>query len=309
MRRGGRAWLVAAALALCPGCAPPALEGEPVWIPIEALDGALAAEVGAPPEEAEPLPRAAALEPLRLVTFNLEKAPDVAALATAMAEQPSLARAAVFVVQEIESHPGEGSSQAARLATALALHHVYVPNFETDDGGSHGLAILSALPIADVNVMRLPRADVPYSGAPRIAIRADLELDGQVIRLVNLHLDTTMNVGERLVHLRPAVIDHPDPVIVAGDFNTMPFAWGGDVVPAVPASSAVDTDQAPVIDEFMAALGFDAPTAALGATQQKYGVESRLDSIYLRGVGSAGGAVEREVELSDHYPLWLDVAR
>ena len=54
-------------------------------------------------------------------------------------------------------------------------------------------------------------------------------------------------------------------------------------------------------------LGFAAPTANVGPTERKYGVESRLDAIYTRGLIVGEGHVERSVAGSDHWPVWVDV--
>jgi endonuclease/exonuclease/phosphatase family metal-dependent hydrolase len=213
--------------------------------------------------------------------------------------------AGVLLLQEIESYPEEGACRASRLAERLGMAYAYAPARGKGDG-THGLAILSAFPIEDLEVMWLPEADVPRTGAPRIAIQADVVLDGgRRLHVVDLHLDTTLNVGERLVHLRPAVIDPPDPIVVGGDFNTNDFAWAGDAVPLLPLDSAIDTAQAPAVDELMDALGYAAPTAALGPTEERLGVESRLDSIYVRGVTAVDAGVARDGSVSDHWPLWL----
>ena len=65
-----------------------------------------------------------------------------------------------------------------------------------------------------------------------------------------------------------------DVVIVAGDFNTSPFMWAEGNVPLVPTAQVVDTDQAPMLDDYMSRLGYATPTAEVGPTERKYGVEA-----------------------------------
>jgi endonuclease/exonuclease/phosphatase family metal-dependent hydrolase len=291
--------------ALCAACGidltPPA-----EWTPWEAIDPPLQPELGAPPLEPASSQRAVSIDPLRVVTYNVATGVTLDEVGEALAADPELATAGLLLLQELESYPGEGASRAAILAERLGLAYAYIPSREKKDG-THGLAILSAFPIDGLAVMVLPDAGVPLTGAVRIAARADVHIEGRVVAIVDLHLDTSLNIGERMVELRPAVIDQPDAVIVAGDFNTNDFIWADGAVPLTPVASAVDTEQAPMIDEFMARLGYQAPTAGFGPTESHLGVESRLDSIYVRGYPTGAGGVVRSVDASDHWPVWLDV--
>ena len=240
---------------------------------------------------------------LRVVTFNVEEGKDVLAIAAAIRENPELSRGDVFLLQEEEDHPGEGGARAARLAQALGLDFVYVPARVKGDG-THGLAILSVYPLEDVEEMRLP---YNRTGRQRIAVRAQVVVGGERLQLVDVHLETLLNVTDHLVQLRPAVIDLPDAALVAGDFNSNRFISVDDKLPILPNTAIADTEQAPIMDEFMHNLGFDTPAADVGDTERMYGVSSRLDAIYTRGLTVTPARVERGVDVSDHWPVWLDV--
>lgn len=290
-----------AALGLLTACS---LELGPsgTWIDASELTGAFAPELMQPPEVA-----LAARGRLRVTTFNVERGANVAGLAREITTAPGIAATDVLLVQEIESYPDEGSSRASQLAAALGMGYVYAPE-RIQGSGTHGPAILSHWPLERVQVMKLPFADQPWSRAPRIALAADVRVRGFVLRVIDVHLDTRINIGERILQLRPAVLDAPAPVIVGGDFNTNPYAWLGEAVPDVPTSSIVDTDQASALDDYMRHIDYDTPTAALGPTVDFEGVlDARLDSIYTRGIASEPGAVERGVTISDHFPLFIDV--
>jgi len=276
--------------------------GDPgVWLSSAAWAGA---ELGPPPLPAAPPER------LRIVTFNVHFGADVDALAQAIRDNPRLAAAQVLFVQEIESHPGEGGSRASRLAGALGMGYAYLPSRDEGDG-THGLALLSTLPFAGVEVMVLPHVDLLVRPRPRIAVAAGVPLaGGGTLRLVNVHLDTRLNITDRLRQLRPAVVDAPTPVIAGGDLNTMPYLWAEGSVPLTSVESVAGTEQATLVDDFMDALGFAAPTADLGTTQFSSELiqELRLDSLYTRGLTATPGGVEREVDVSDHWPVWIEVA-
>lgn len=292
----GACWIALAAA----GCATE-LGPSAEWIDAAARGGDFAPELQAAPRMLAPVTR------VRIVTFNVEKGADVEGLARAISTTPALAAADVFLLQEIEAHPGEGGSRAGRLAAALGMGYAYTPE-RVEGDGTHGPAILSRWPLERVQVMELPYAELAFSSAPRIALGADVRVGELALRLIDLHLDTRLNVGKRILQMRPAVLDAEWPTIVGGDLNTNPYAWAGDSLPDVPASSVVDTDQAPAIDDYMRHIAYDTPTAGLGPTQSFGGVvAARLDALYTRGVVAIPGAVERGVTLSDHFPLFIDV--
>lgn len=263
------------------------------WVAIEDIDGLLRPEQSPPPASAMPG------RDLRLTTYNVEYGEDVDALASALAGRD------ILFIQEIDSFPGEGRSRAARLAEALAMGYVYAPARPKFDG-THGIAILSRFPLENAQVMELPFADLMFGGRRRIALSADLRVGDVLLKLICVHLDTSMNATDRIVQLRPAVLEAPTPVIVAGDFNTNAYLWLGRL-PDVPAQTGLDADQSIILDDYMAALGFQAPTASFGQTITSTLYRLRLDSIFIRGLSGDEGGVDRDVTLSDHYPLWLNV--
>lgn len=272
------------------------------WIDAADILGPMAPEL-----VASPMVPLAAPAQVRVVSFNVEKGADVDGLARAIRATPGLAEGGILLLQEIESHPGEAGSRASRLAAALGMGYVYAPE-RVEGDGTHGPAILSPWPLRRVQIMELPYADLAVSKAPRIALAAEVVIGDQVLHVIDLHLDTRLNAIERILQMRPAVLDAPWPTIVGGDLNTNPFAWAGDTLPQLPAGTVVDSDQAPVIDDYMRHLDYATPTAALGPTLRFAGlIDTRLDAIYTRGVASVPGAVERTVTLSDHWPLWIDV--
>lgn len=253
-------------------------------------------------QRAAPGPSFAAGNTLRVVTYNVEYGPDPEGAAQALLDSPALSSAGVVLLQEIESYPAEGSSRAARFAEALGFGYVYVPARDVADGGTHGLAIASAYPISDVEKMDLPEAS--NKTQHRIAIRATLDLAGHAVQVIDVHLDTKLDAAQRIAQLSPVIVGAPDQILVAGDFNTSWVEWVGGSVPVL--SSAGASDQAPIIESYMRAQGFDAPTADSGPTEHMYGLEQRLDAIYTRGETATFGGVEH-VGPSDHWPMWIDL--
>jgi endonuclease/exonuclease/phosphatase family metal-dependent hydrolase len=285
---------------VCAGCGQAIGDPGP-WTPIEDITGAFAPRAGAPPPGA---PVFAASGTIRVVSFNIARGADPVGLAAALRAEPAVASADVWLIQETEDHAEEGAPRAELLAGALAAGWVYAPA-RYKEGGTHGLAILSRFPIEAVEVMALPHAS---GGLARIAMAADIAFGGSVLRVVNVHLDTRLNITDRILQLRPALLDLPPAVVVGGDLNTNPYRWEAGTLPVVPQETIVDTDQAPILDDYVRHLGFATPTAGSGPTEEMYGIESRLDAIFTRDLATGATEVERGVTGSDHWPLWLDVA-
>lgn len=272
------------------------------WVPIEQIAGQLAAETGAMPAANRMLPR----DSLRVVTYNVdEENPDLepAQLAAAIADDPALARADVFLLQEEEAHPEEGRSRTSKLAELLGLAYVYVPSHPKGTG-THGLAILSAYPITNVEKM-----DLPLAGPDRrIAVSANILVGDRSLHVIDVYLEACASGVKRIAQLSPAVDALTDPVLVTGDFN---MTWveflSGPPEPCVPILSGTSaSDQATVVDSYMGALGFDEPAAHVGPTAHAFGLDVRLDGIYPRGLAYSFGGLER-VGPSDHWPMWIDV--
>jgi endonuclease/exonuclease/phosphatase family metal-dependent hydrolase len=288
-------------LGLCTGCLDVDIATEAQWIAVDQIGGVLAASSGERPVPFR-VPVSAA-GTLRVATYNVEMGGGADGLAAAIEGDPALAAADVFLLQEEEAYPSEPAPRVAHLAGALGAGWYYVPA-RVKGEGTHGLGIVSRYPIEDVEVMALPLASV---GHPRIAVSAVIVVDGLRVRIVNVHLDATLNIRDRILQLRPVVLDLPTPILVGGDFNTSPYLWEDGQVPVVPPAQVVSTDQAPQLDDYMRGLGFDTPAADVGPTEEKFGVSCRLDAFFTRGLSVTPATVERDVAGSDHWPLWFDV--
>lgn len=289
-----------ALLLLAPACGMDL--GDPaVWIPTETIEGRMAAELGTAPPLRSALPSSG--DRIRVVTYNIDMGRDPERVAAELLADPELATADVWLLQEEEWYPGEGTTRASRLAEGLGMGWLYVPSKEKGDG-THGLAVVSRFPIENAEMMTLPILD---DWTRRIAVRADLVIGETRLPIVDLHLETRMNIRDRILHIRPAVIDLPERVIVAGDMNTNPFLWEEGSFPIVPSGQIADTDQAPLLDGYMRGLGFATPAADAGPTEVHLGVESRLDAIFTRGLDVTEATVERGITASDHWPVWADV--
>lgn len=289
-------WLVLATLA---GCVDVGDSGGP-WTPLAAIEGELAAEIGPPPA-----PRDPPTETLRVVTWNVHRGPDIDSLADEIARSTEVARADVLLVQEIEAYPSEGATRASRLAAALAMTWVYVPARSEGDG-THGLAMFSRYPLADVTKRELPFLESSFNERNRIAVGADVVLGERRVRVVDVHLDVRIGAVDRVRQLHPAVNEIPDAVVVGGDFNTNPWAWAAGAIPLVGTEAIVGQEQAAVIDDYLAGKGFASAISVDVATMRLPAFQIRTDDLYARELPIRGAGVEH-VGGSDHWPVWVDV--
>jgi endonuclease/exonuclease/phosphatase family metal-dependent hydrolase len=238
---------------------------------------------------------------LRVVTFNVAMQ-SVAAIHRAVQSSPRLRAADVLFLQEIEHPAEEARSRAAQLARLLGMEHAYAPAFGRDDGGSHGIAILSRHRLSDVRAMELPRREVHYNTRRRVALAATVHAGARPVRLYCVHLDLRIRSRDRLSQLAPvleAARRDDLPVVIAGDFNTTPFTWLWRVVP-VPGGR-----HGAKLEAFARSRGFDTPLADSGPTSPW--LSMRLDGMLTSRVRVARHGVERGVRISDHLPVWADI--
>lgn len=285
--------LLALAAALIAGCAPAPSDAR--WQPAGERDPSLAIDAQLDPES--PAPPG---DTLRVATYNVELGDDPERLA-ALLSAPPFDRADAVLLQEIEAHGGV--AQAARVAELTGMAHVYLPSKHID-GGTSGMAILARHPLADVRFMNLPFFGTSLRRDRLVALAVDMG----GIDVVDVHLRVQLGIAERIVQLEPTTRDLGDRAVLGGDLNTNPYGWS-DMVPVVTSEPITDIDVPAIVDRAMADFGFDAATADSGPTQRSPAGELRLDSIYSRGLPPLEVNVARDVGGSDHWPVWVELAR
>jgi endonuclease/exonuclease/phosphatase family metal-dependent hydrolase len=291
-------------LIACVGCDAVDDDPAPVWTPWDQIEGKFR------PELQQPLTVApVAKTGLRLVSYNVLYGVDVDEDATFFLADPDLANADVICLQETRRQSFEVISDTGQLAERMNMGYVFVPNFE-EDGDLYGIAMLSRHPLEDVEVMLLPELveTAPEDRAARAALRARVETDAGSIHIINVHLDVALNVPERILQVRPAVIDPPASAAVLGDFNTNDYVWAFDTIPVFPIDAVADTSQATALDGYMRDIDYATPTEDFGDTWHGPPKDQRLDSIFTHGLSTGRGAVAEKLDTSDHRPIWLDVS-
>jgi len=213
---------LAFAAALAAACAPADHGGGDRFVPFAEIEGVLQPEL-----QNDMPPAALPSGTLRVVTYNVHFADELTALIAAFSDVPSLTAADLVFLQEVDAHPSEGATRAAKLANSIGMNHAYAPAWAYSDGGTHGLAVLSRFPITSAGVLDLPYYDLRVNSERRIALRATIQVGEQELAVVVVHLDTRINVNDRLNQLAPAARLADASCILGGDFNTLPFVLPG----------------------------------------------------------------------------------
>jgi endonuclease/exonuclease/phosphatase family metal-dependent hydrolase len=162
---------------------------------------------------------------LRCVTFNLWGEQGPAAERLRLTEQALRELAPdVVALQEVREIPGVLPNQAATLAAALGMHHVFAPAIAWG-GGHEGLALLSRHPIGAQAQVELPAAT---ASERRVLLSARLDTDAGPVWIHNTHLNYRLHHGRereqqvRAIHAVVTKMVPDNPQILMGDFNARP---------------------------------------------------------------------------------------
>lgn len=218
---------------------------------------------------------------LRIVTFNIEYALRVDRALIALSDHPRLRGADLIALQEMDA-PG-----TERIARALGLNYVYYPaSVHPQHRRDVGNAILTPWPIEATFKLPLPHRSRLVRQA-RAAVVALVRVGGLRMRAYSLHLGSPLGASGRQRRDQIEVVlgdarESLDPVIIAGDFNSMGIA------------------------RHLIADGYSWLTEGVGPTTRSFS----FDHVFVRGlafdVASAG--VAREVrDASDHRPVWAEL--
>ena len=227
---------------------------------------------------AQPRPVPAAL---RVVTFNIEYAKRMPPAIQALREHPALRDADLLLLQEMDAAGVEA------VAAALGLNYAYFPaSRHPGTGRDVGNAVLSPWPIEEDWKLLLPHASrILHQG--RAAVGARVRIGGRAVRVYSVHFGSPFGIsGEHRRAQAEVVLAHArqsaDPVIIAGDLNNKGLGHA-----------------------FVAA-GFQWPTKNVGGTRGSFS----FDHVFARGLGpgKAQAGVARDVDASDHRPVWALLA-
>jgi len=222
---------------------------------------------------------------LKVVTWNLSFAKGIdQAIETLKTAEP-LQDADILMLQEMD----QGGVDT--IARELGFNYVYYPAvIHYRHEKNFGNATLTRWPITDHAKIVLPK-DVPLRKQTRIAVLAEILIDGVTVDAINVHLETIWmanRVGETQVDYlaeQTSQLMAPNTVL-AGDFNTW-NAWSIKYMETV-----------------LGQKGFVRVSAGTGYTFEYAGLNFTLDHIFSGDGLDSDAGVWRQTDASDHYPVW-----
>lgn len=238
---------------------------------------------------------------IKVVSYNIRwrGGDDLKKLARLLHEDPEVGSAAILALQEVDRRKKRtGHSNTVKaLAEELGMHYAWAapPSPKPRDEEETGVAILSVYPLSDVKRIVLPHPGP--NKRRRVALGATVEIDGQQWRIYSAHAETRISVDKKMEQFNAILEDlarYPahTPAIVMGDLNT----W---------EPSADDK----TIKLFTKA-GLKTPFGGKSTFRRKVllvPIEFRLDWVWLRGLEATSYGIDRQIEVSDHWPLWTNV--
>jgi endonuclease/exonuclease/phosphatase family metal-dependent hydrolase len=238
---------------------------------------------------------------IKVVSYNIRwrDGDDLRKLVQLLKSDAALGQAAIIGLQEVDRDKKRthNTNTARQIAEALGMYYAWAapPSTRSEPEEETGVEILSPYPLSEVRRILLP-VEGP-KGRRRVALGATLKIGPTNVRVYSVHAETRISVEQKTQQLRAVLDDlaqYPktQPAIVLGDFNT----WQLDAPRA--------------ITKLFFAAEFNTPfTNDQNTFFRKIIIDTfelKLDWLWLRALRPGSYGIERRIELSDHWPLWIN---
>ena len=260
-------------------------------------------EIGSASKLAAPPP---APSEIKIVSYNIRfrAGEDLQELIALLKNDPEIGGAAIIGLQEVDRNRKrtKNANTVRALAEGLGMHYVWAapPNARPKDGEKKkdheqqeeetGVALLSPYPMTDIE--RLVLAHEGPNRRRRVAIGATLRIGQKDVRVYSLHGETRIPAEKKVDQWRAPLDDLKrfpaiQHVIVVGDFNS------------------IKEKEVHAVRKLYTDAGFTTPFRDEDSTFKVLLFDYKLDWVWLRGLTSVGNGIDKQVGLSDHWPLWV----
>ena len=239
---------------------------------------------------------------LKVLSYNIRwrSGEDLKDMIKLLKDDPEVGGAAILALQEVDRRKKRsGNKNTAKIiADELGLHYAWAapPSVKPTDEEETGVAILSVYPLSNLKRIVLPH---PGPGKRRrVALGATVEIENRHWRVYSAHAETRIKFDKKLEQFKAVLDDlaqYPKnmPAIIMGDFNT----W--------------EPNAHSKVTKLFSDAGLKTPFVDGKKTFRRkillVPLELKLDWVWLRGLEAANCGVDRQIEISDHYPLWTNV--
>ena len=238
---------------------------------------------------------------IKILQYNIRwrSGDDLKALIKLFQTDPEIGNAKILALQEVDRHKKRsGNNNTAKLiADELGMHYVWAapPSANPTDEEETGVALLSVYPLTEVQRIVLPNKGP--GGRRRVALGATVEIENQRWRVYSAHTETRIPVSKKLEQFKAVLDDlahYPAnmPAVIMGDLNTWEPNADGKT------------------SKFFLDAGLKTPFAGEATFKRRVlfvPIELKLDWVWLRSLEATSFGIDREVEISDHFPLWTNL--
>ena len=251
-------------------------------------------EVGSASKVSTP---AAAPGGLKVVSYNMRwrGGEDLRRLIELLRSDAEIGGAAIIGLQEVDRKKKrtDHTNTARVIAESLGMHYAWAaPPAKQGEEEETGVAILSPYELRDVS-----RLVLPHEGPGkrrRAAVGATVIVGQTPVRVYSVHAETRIPLAKKVEQWGAVLEDlkrHPEVAraVVLGDFNTIK---GKDVRAA---------------RKLFADSGFATPFPDNLSTWRTLMFKLKLDWLWLRGFEANDFGIDKQVGLSDHWPLWVKI--
>lgn len=222
---------------------------------------------------------------IKVITWNLSFGEEVESAIDTLRNAEPLMDADILLLQEIDEE------DTIQIASELGYNFIYYPaTIHSKHGENFGNAILSRWEIGEHRKIILPN----IRQQTRIAVIADVLINGVPVKVINLHLETIWMldlIGKKQPEYLFDESDEmlPKNTLIGGDFNT----WSNASIK--------------YLEVIMGVRGLKRASSGSGYTFQYAGLRMTLDHIWTDDCHKTASGVWRETNASDHFPLWVEV--
>jgi endonuclease/exonuclease/phosphatase family metal-dependent hydrolase len=231
---------------------------------------------------------------VRIVSYNIRwrGGDDLRKLIELLRADAEIGSASIIGLQEVDrdKRRTRNVNTARAIAEALGLYYAWAaPPAKDGEEEETGVALLSPHPLSDVARLVLPHEGP--GGRKRAAVGATVHVGRTPVRAYSVHAETRMPLAKKVEHWRAVLDDlgrHGDipHAVIVGDFNTIK---GKDVRAA---------------RKLFSEAGFTTPFPDDRSTFKVFLFDFKLDWLWLRGFDHGDYGIDKQVGLSDHWPLW-----
>src|ERR1041385_1528569 len=234
----------------------------------------------------------------RVVSYNIRwrSGDDLKKLIQLFREDVEIGNATVLALQEVDRNKKRsGKTNTAKLlAEELGLYYAWAapPTAKPNQEEETGVTLLSIYPMTKIHRIVLPNEGPNHRR--RVALGASIKMGNMEVRVYSAHAETRISMTKKLEQMNALLLDLKQhapnsPAVIMGDLNT----WQRD---ASRKTIKLFTD-----------AGLTTPFGSQKTFLRKIffvPIDLRLDWIWLRGLEPTGFGIDRQITISDHFPLW-----